>query len=156
MPTIMPNVRRSRRICTNSLTTMAQNRDGENSGRFMMASTLLKKGSDPEEEKGSDPFFTDFDIRPWLFHEMDKDIFQPGFDVPPFVGLRAKRRDRMGEVGVAVAADVQRAAECDRLLDAGLVPQLVREFEQLRPADRPGRQVGVFDHLLGRTVGEQL
>ena len=81
---------------------------------------------------------------------------RPESDLLPFVGARAERRDRLFQRRGVVAADVQHGAERHRLLHAGLLAELLGELEQIRAADRPGRQMRLRDHLGDRAVREQL
>jgi hypothetical protein len=55
---------------------------------------------------------------------VDEDVLKAGVDPTPFMRPRAERSDGPFECGRVVAADVQRAAEGDRLLDAGPATQL--------------------------------
>ena len=87
---------------------------------------------------------------------MNEHVLEPGLDPAPFVGLRAKGRDGSFERGGVVAADVQHVAERHGLLHAGILAEPLGQLEQVRAADRPGRQVRLLDHLGDRAVREQI
>ncbi len=130
MPSIMAKVRRSRRICTNSLRMTAPRRDREKRAA-MRYSTFARC------------------IRLMKTSSRLVSVFCQRY------GPSRKGRRAFLQLPGIVAADVQDVAEGDHLLDAGQRFELLHQLVHPPAGNGPGGQPGGGDHLLGRAGGEQ-
>src|SRR5262249_31580959 len=110
MPTIIANVRRSRRICTNSF-----------------SSTAMKRAQEMADIQGSRI------IIGCLVHELDEHVFEAGFDRCPMQFLlRALRTNRALQSLSVGAAHVQSASEGHHCGNARACAQSLRKGGQIR------------------------
>src|SRR3989442_11456353 len=140
MPMIIPNVSRSRRICTNSLSRIATKRVSENVSLIL----ALTGGS--------------LDVVLRGLHQADEHVLEGrlrlGERKP---GAPTHGSKRLLERGRVVAGYVQCRSERDDRLDRGIGTQLAREQREvalvafLPGGNDPRRQAGMRDHFRGRS-----
>ena len=138
MPTIMPNVRRSRCSWRNSLRTMPHQRENENSALIALARVPKLSAA--------------------RLHQVDEHVFEPGLDrAATRAACRSVARRSVASSARGVAAgDVQRRAEGGRSARRPAAPQLRRRARPGRRRSPPRSQApGSAMTSLGRALRQQ-
>src|ERR1700761_2885233 len=91
-----------------------------------------------------------------MIHEVDEDVLEPGGDLAPLVRVAAEGGDGAFEFGRVFAADVERVAKGDGLLDAGMLAKFFGELEEIGAAHRPRDEADVIDDILDGAAGEEI
>ena len=72
------------------------------------------------------------EVIPRLLHEVDEHVLQPGVNLVPSVFLGSERGDGAFQFARIIAANVEHRTECNRLLHARAIPQLLRENAEIK------------------------